>query len=164
GALRQRAPRRNGRAGDRCKLALQALRGHARAERLERRDLPGDGGSERERAGSWLHRGSARMQDREPGTLGEARGGRAGYGRARGVRAGYGRSVVLEDVDFDLRGGERIAVLGPNGGGKSTLFRLLLGELEPFGGELVMNGAGAFVPQTERSRLDYPVSALDVAL
>jgi ABC-type Mn2+/Zn2+ transport system ATPase subunit len=83
---------------------------------------------------------------------------------ARGLSAGYGTSVVLEDVEFVLRSGERMAVLGPNGGGKSTLFRLLLGELEPFAGELVRNTAAAFVPQTERSRLDYPVSALDVAL
>jgi ABC-type Mn2+/Zn2+ transport system ATPase subunit len=83
---------------------------------------------------------------------------------ARGLSAGYGTSVVLADVDFGLRPGERMAVLGPNGGGKSTLFRLLLGELEPFEGELVRNAAAAFVPQTERSRLDYPVSALDVAL
>ena len=83
---------------------------------------------------------------------------------ARGLSAGYGASVVLEGVDFDLGAGERMAVLGPNGGGKSTLFRLLLGELEPFEGELVRNAGAAFVPQTERSRLDYPVSALDVAL
>jgi ABC-type Mn2+/Zn2+ transport system ATPase subunit len=83
---------------------------------------------------------------------------------ARRLRAGYGTSVVLNDVDFELRRGERMAVLGPNGGGKSTLFRVLLGELEPFGGELTRDAATAFVPQTERSRLDYPVSALDVAL
>jgi ABC-type Mn2+/Zn2+ transport system ATPase subunit len=83
---------------------------------------------------------------------------------ARGLSAGYGSSVVLEGVEFDLRPGERMAVLGPNGGGKSTLFRLLLGELTPLDGELVRNAAASFVPQTERSRLDYPVSALDVAL
>lgn len=83
---------------------------------------------------------------------------------ARGLSAGYGASVVLEEVDFDLRAGERMAVLGPNGGGKSTLFRVLLGELAPFGGELITKAVAAFVPQTERSRLDYPVSALDVAL
>jgi ABC-type Mn2+/Zn2+ transport system ATPase subunit len=71
---------------------------------------------------------------------------------------------VLEGVGFDLGQGERIAVLGPNGGGKSTLFRVLLGELEPRAGEVVRRGRCAFVPQTERSRLDYPVTALDVAL
>jgi ATPase subunit of ABC transporter with duplicated ATPase domains len=59
---------------------------------------------------------------------------------ARDLSAGYGTSVVLEDVEFDLRSGERMAVLGPNGGGKSTLFRLLLGELEPFAGRLTWAG------------------------
>jgi ABC-type Mn2+/Zn2+ transport system ATPase subunit len=67
-------------------------------------------------------------------------------------------------VTFQLRGGERIGVLGPNGGGKSTLFRALLGELRPSAGTILRRGACGFVPQTERSRLDYPVSALDVAL
>jgi ABC-type Mn2+/Zn2+ transport system ATPase subunit len=82
----------------------------------------------------------------------------------RGVSAGYGGGPVLEDVDFELRPGERIAVLGPNGGGKSTLFRILLGELAPLAGTVTRRGRAGFVPQTERSRLDYPVSALDVAL
>jgi ABC-type Mn2+/Zn2+ transport system ATPase subunit len=83
---------------------------------------------------------------------------------AAGLAAGYRGPAVLDQVTFDLRPGERISVLGPNGGGKSTLFRVLLGELEPRAGELRVDGACAFVPQTERSRLDYPVSALDVAL
>jgi ABC-type Mn2+/Zn2+ transport system ATPase subunit len=84
--------------------------------------------------------------------------------QADGLATGYGGAPVLEEVTFDLRRGERIAVLGPNGGGKSTLFRALLGELRPSAGTIVMRGAAGFVPQTERSRLDYPVNALDVAL
>jgi ABC-type Mn2+/Zn2+ transport system ATPase subunit len=71
---------------------------------------------------------------------------------------------VVEDVSFRLFPGERIGVLGPNGGGKSTLFRVLLGELRPLRGAVAAPTALGFVPQTERSRLDYPVSALDVAL
>jgi ABC-type Mn2+/Zn2+ transport system ATPase subunit len=59
--------------------------------------------------------------------------------------------------------GERVGVLGPNGGGKTTLFRVLTGELTPRRGTLDV-GRVALVPQTERSRLDFPVSALDVAL
>jgi len=55
-------------------------------------------------------------------------------------------------------------VLGPNGGGKTTLFRALLGELPVRRGEVTLAGAPAYVPQTERARLDFPVSALDVAL
>jgi len=71
---------------------------------------------------------------------------------------------VLEGVSFTLDPGKRIGVLGPNGGGKSTLFRTLLGELEPVSGSFAAVGGFGYVPQTERSRLDYPVSALDVAL
>jgi ABC-type Mn2+/Zn2+ transport system ATPase subunit len=82
-----------------------------------------------------------------------------------GLAAGYGGAPpALREVDFRVRPGERIAVLGPNGGGKTTLFRVLLGEIEPRRGAVFVNGRCGFVPQTERSRLDYPVSALDVAL
>ncbi len=80
------------------------------------------------------------------------------------LRAGYGGPSVLEGVTFALEAGERVGVLGPNGGGKSTLFRVLLGELVVQQGTVRASGAFGFVPQTERSRLDYPVDALDVAL
>ena len=84
---------------------------------------------------------------------------------ASGLAAGYGGpAMAIEDVGFELRAGARIAVLGPNGGGKSTLFRVLLGELEPARGQVDVRERCGSVPQTERSRLDYPVSALDVAL
>ena len=82
----------------------------------------------------------------------------------RGLVASYGGPVVLSGVTFDAEEGERIGVLGPNGGGKSTLFRVLLGELRPLRGSVRRPPRLGFVPQTERSRLDYPVSALDVAL
>ena len=81
-----------------------------------------------------------------------------------GLAAGYGAAPVLTDVSFALHAGERMAVLGPNGGGKTTLFRVLLGELAPMAGRLTAPARFAVVPQTERSRLDFPVSALDVAL
>lgn len=71
---------------------------------------------------------------------------------------------ALTDVTFELHPAERTAVLGPNGGGKTTLFRALLGELRPASGTLDLHARCATVPQTERSRLDFPVSALDVAL
>jgi ABC-type Mn2+/Zn2+ transport system ATPase subunit len=82
----------------------------------------------------------------------------------RGLAVGYGGPPVLEDVSFELRGGERTGVLGPNGGGKSTLFRALLGDLAPMRGTVDAAAGFGYVPQTERSRLDYPVDALDVAL
>lgn len=94
----------------------------------------------------------------------------AADGRGRGVLAsvadlavGYGGPAVLTDVSFDVPAGTRIAVLGPNGGGKTTLFRALLGELEPLRGRVTNKAQIAIVAQTERSRLDFPVTALDVA-
>ena len=83
---------------------------------------------------------------------------------ADGLAVGYGGAPVLRDVAFRIDGGERVAVLGPNGGGKTTLFRSILGELPPLRGTLVVGGRCALVPQTERSRLDFPVSAHDVAV
>lgn len=77
----------------------------------------------------------------------------------------YGRdTLAIEELSFTVRAGEAIAVLGPNGGGKTSLFRALLGELPVRHGRVSVADAPAYVPQTERSRLDFPVSALDVAL
>jgi ABC-type Mn2+/Zn2+ transport system ATPase subunit len=82
----------------------------------------------------------------------------------RDVTLAYGARTVLRDVSFAVGPGRRAAVLGPNGGGKTTLYRALTGELEPVAGEVVVGSRPGVVPQTERSRLDFPVSALDVAL
>lgn len=83
---------------------------------------------------------------------------------ARQLAVGYGPgSPAVTGVGFELRAGERLALLGPNGGGKTTLLRALLGELRPQAGGLRVETSCGSVPQTDRSRLDYPVSALDVA-
>jgi len=84
--------------------------------------------------------------------------------RAHDLALGYDGVVALEDVSLEIAAGERIAVLGPNGGGKTTLFLGIAGELPPLRGTLRVEGRCGVVPQTERSRLDYPVTALDVAL
>jgi len=83
---------------------------------------------------------------------------------ARGAVLGYGGEPVLRGLDFSAAPGSAVCVLGPNGGGKTTLFRALVGELSPLEGEVVAEGRPAYVAQTERTRLDFPVSALDVAL
>jgi len=82
---------------------------------------------------------------------------------ASGLAAGYDGSAAIRGVDFTLGAGQTLALLGPNGGGKTTLLRALLGQLPPLEGYLRVGMACSLVPQTERSRLDYPVSALDVA-
>ncbi len=79
------------------------------------------------------------------------------------LAAGYGGPPVLRGVSFVADAGESVAILGPNGGGKTTLFRALLHEI-PLTGEARLNGRAAYVPQTDRTSLDFPVSALDVAL
>lgn len=82
-----------------------------------------------------------------------------------GLATGYGSAPdALTGVSFEALGGQIVAVLGPNGGGKTTLFRSILDELPAREGAVRVAGRVAYVPQTERSRLDFPVSAFDVAL
>lgn len=82
---------------------------------------------------------------------------------ARSLAVGYDGRAAISELTFALREGERTALLGPNGGGKTTLLRAILGELTAQSGELRVAARCATVPQTERAQLDYPVSALDVA-
>jgi ABC-type Mn2+/Zn2+ transport system ATPase subunit len=83
--------------------------------------------------------------------------------RATGLAGGYAPGVdAIADVDFALEAGRIAAVLGPNGGGKTTLFKALLGELPHRRGSVQVAGRPAYVPQTDRTRLDFPVSARDV--
>ena len=85
--------------------------------------------------------------------------------RVADLSAGYAPgAVVLRGVSFALERGTITAVLGPNGGGKTTLFRALLGDLPVREGVVELEGPPAYVPQTDRTRLDFPVSALDVVL
>jgi ABC-type Mn2+/Zn2+ transport system ATPase subunit len=83
---------------------------------------------------------------------------------AEGLAAGYDGEPVLTEVNFSMPPGSSLCVLGPNGGGKTTLFRVLTGDLAPQTGRAHVEGRPAYVAQTERTRLDFPVSALDVAL
>jgi manganese/iron transport system ATP-binding protein/manganese/zinc/iron transport system ATP- binding protein len=83
---------------------------------------------------------------------------------ARGLSAGYGGRPALSRVTFALSAGQSLCVLGPNGGGKTTLFRALAGDLAASEGSVRVEGRPAHLPQADRPRLDFPVSALDVAL
>jgi len=82
-----------------------------------------------------------------------------------GLAGGYAAGAdVLRGVSFTLEAGTITAVLGPNGGGKTTLFRAMLAELPAQRGVVRLVGRPAYVPQTDRTRLDFPVNALDVVL
>lgn len=90
----------------------------------------------------------------------------------RGLSFSYGPSLVLEDVSFAVHRGESLCVIGPNGGGKSTLAKLLLGILEASAGRLTVLGKSpreartsvGYVPQAMRFDPQFPISALDIVL
>jgi ABC-type Mn2+/Zn2+ transport system ATPase subunit len=84
--------------------------------------------------------------------------------RVEDLAGGYNGAEVLSGVSFALAPGTIAAVLGPNGGGKTTLFRALLGDLPVRRGTVELAARPAYVPQTDRTRLDFPVSAVDVVL
>jgi len=107
--------------------------------------------------------------------LPEAAGGRRMRARfASGVRPGeivlrmervakaYGETVVYRSLDFELKRGERIALVGPKGAGKSTLLRLAAGALAPDRGdrELGHNVHAAFYAQHQVDALDPARTAL----
>ena len=51
----------------------------------------------------------------------------------------YGRKTLFESISLNINHGEKIGLIGPNGTGKSTLFSLILGEIEPSAGEIRVN-------------------------
>jgi branched-chain amino acid transport system ATP-binding protein len=59
---------------------------------------------------------------------------------ARGLHTFYGASHILHGVDFAVRAGEAVGLMGRNGMGKTTLIRTLVGHVEPRHGEVKING------------------------
>jgi ABC-type Mn2+/Zn2+ transport system ATPase subunit len=88
------------------------------------------------------------------------------------VSVGYTDRPVLEHVNLTIEPGSLTAVVGPNGGGKSTLIKLIAGLLEPWSGTIEVLGgrpgehAGsiAYVPQAEAVDWGFPVAAIDVVM
>ena len=70
----------------------------------------------------------------------------------RGVTVGYRGQAALEDVTLTVPSGTMMAIVGPNGGGKSTLLKLLLGLLAPWNGSISVRGT---VPVMARGRIGY---------
>jgi zinc transport system ATP-binding protein len=84
----------------------------------------------------------------------------------------YGDTHVLSDVNFSLFSGDFVGVIGPNGGGKTTLLKLLLGFLKPKRGTITLLGeapqrvAGkvGYVPQRLPFDRQFPITVMDVVL
>ncbi|MBN2794117.1 MAG: ABC transporter ATP-binding protein [Clostridia bacterium] len=82
----------------------------------------------------------------------------------------YGKRKVLQDINFHIEQGQKVAILGPNGVGKSTLFKCLLGLEHQYGGEITIEGENlkklsckalakkiAYIPQSHPLTFDYSV-------
>ena len=93
--------------------------------------------------------------------------------RLEGVSVALSGRPILQDVSFEIPAGERTALLGPNGGGKTTLVRVILGVQAPDSGRVVfVDEAGreverpriGYLPQRSTLAPDAPVSGLDLVL
>jgi ABC-2 type transport system ATP-binding protein len=67
---------------------------------------------------------------------------------ARGIRKSFGRRQVLAGLDLEVATGELTAVVGENGTGKTTLLRILAGDLRPDAGSVTVAGRPGYCPQT----------------
>ncbi|MGD8833844.1 MAG: ABC transporter ATP-binding protein [Desulfobacteraceae bacterium] len=88
------------------------------------------------------------------------------------VTFGYDGEPVLQDVNLSIQHKDFVAMIGPNGGGKTTLLKLILGLLSPDEGIVRVNGKSpqqaspciGYVPQNVNINSNFPISALDVVL
>ena len=92
--------------------------------------------------------------------------------KIRNLNFSYDKQVVLEDINLDYSSDEFLAIIGPNGGGKSTLLKLILGLLKPQSGEIKLFGKEpsevskfiGYVPQNFLSNQSFPMMVLEVVL
>jgi zinc transport system ATP-binding protein len=84
----------------------------------------------------------------------------------------YGNNTVLENVNLDIAANQVITIIGPNGGGKTTLLRLIAGLLSPDAGSVLINGKSpkynrgriGYVPQHSHFDRKYPITVFEVVL
>jgi len=82
----------------------------------------------------------------------------------RNVSAGFAGQLVLDGVDLSGRSGEIVALSGPNGGGKTTLLRLIAGGLAPLSGSVSRRpGRIAYLPQNPTVLLHRPTVRAEVS-
>lgn len=91
-----------------------------------------------------------------------------------GLYAAYHQEPVLEDVSLSLPQGQWTAIVGPNGGGKSSLLSVVVGSLPPLRGEVRIfgrpalaqrqRGRIAYMAQQERMEWDFPISVRDTVM
>jgi len=92
--------------------------------------------------------------------------------QVEGLHFSFGDHPVLEGIDFKVEPGDFVGIMGPNGGGKTTLLKILLGLLKPQRGRARVlghrpGGAAArlgYVPQQTQPDKDFPISSQEVVL
>ena len=92
--------------------------------------------------------------------------------KIRNLNFSYDKQVVLEGINLEYSSDEFLAIIGPNGGGKSTLLKLILGLLKPQSGEIKLFGKEpsevskfiGYVPQNFLSNQSFPMMVLEVVL
>jgi zinc transport system ATP-binding protein len=90
----------------------------------------------------------------------------------RDVSASYGEKTVLEHVNLRVEDHDYLGIIGPNGGGKTTLMKVILGMMEPTEGEVVYLRDGkpvkklvmGYLPQYSKIDRKFPISVYDVVL
>jgi len=88
------------------------------------------------------------------------------------ITAGYADEIILKNVNLNIRNHDFIGVIGPNGGGKTTLVKVILGLLKPMSGQIILHQNSqsdnrsiiGYLPQVNRTDLKFPISVLDVVL
>jgi len=84
--------------------------------------------------------------------------------------AGYNSEIILKDINFEVIDNDFIGVIGPNGGGKTTLLKLLLGELKPFNGQVNYFQSKkeetlfGYLPQVSTIDREFPITVMDIVL
>ena len=76
----------------------------------------------------------------------------------------YDQDWILKDVNLSVKEKEFLGIVGPNGGGKTTLLKIILGLLRPSSGTVKVEGVMSYVPQQLIFEKYFPISVLDVVL
>src|SRR3990167_8619563 len=76
----------------------------------------------------------------------------------------YERLNLLQRVFLKVQKCEFIGIMGPNGGGKTTLLKLIMGFLTPTSGKVRVKGKIGYVPQVQRTDRDFPITTHELIL